>query len=178
MLKFSLMFYLELQHRPSYVGVEERTVGSYTGAGITRIFSRDLYRERSPHETHSSAVSSQHSVVVTVKLTALCVAACCKLWVMNWELMRRHGSSFTREFIRATRAASLRASAWVSHTWGRGEDEESRCQEQEGGEPMWNLVTSNRNVRPQWAHTLTLWWFHTSLQLIMGSEVRPMRSGH
>lgn len=30
--------------------------------------------------------------------------------------MHRHGSSFTSEFIRATRAASRRASAWLSHT--------------------------------------------------------------
>lgn len=56
-------------------------------------------------------------------LTAQWVAACCKLWVMNWASMHRHGSSFTSEFIRATRAASRRASAWLSHTcrcdeWG------------------------------------------------------------
>lgn len=49
-------------------------------------------------------------------LTAQWVAACSKLWVMNWASMHRHGSSFTSEFIRATRAASRRASAWLSHT--------------------------------------------------------------
>lgn len=38
------MFYLELQHGPSYVGVEQQTVGSYTGAWITCIFNRDLNR--------------------------------------------------------------------------------------------------------------------------------------
>lgn len=38
------MFYLELQHGPSHVGVEQQTVGSYTGARITCVFNRDLNR--------------------------------------------------------------------------------------------------------------------------------------
>lgn len=41
------MFYLELQHGPSYVGVEQQTVGSYTGAWITCIFNRDLHKNNS-----------------------------------------------------------------------------------------------------------------------------------
>lgn len=31
-IHFGCMSHLELQHCPSYVGVEEQTVGSYTGA--------------------------------------------------------------------------------------------------------------------------------------------------
>lgn len=41
------MFYLELEHGPSYVGVEQQTVGSYTGAWITCIFNRDLHKNNS-----------------------------------------------------------------------------------------------------------------------------------
>lgn len=126
-IDFGFMFYLELQHGPSYVGVEQQTVGSYTGAGITCIFNRDLYRDNGASQNLGRVsvfsswvistvclVTRSNSVCVCVHwltLTALCVAACCTLRAMNCGLMRRHGSSFTSEFIRATRAASRRASA-------------------------------------------------------------------
>lgn len=119
-----LMFYLELQHGPSYIGVEQQTVGSYTGARITCVFNRDLNRASIHVRLNTLLLCHCYSLKWLIlcrrwlTLTALSVSACCKLWVMNWALMRRHGSSFTSEFIRATRAASLRASAWVPHTWG------------------------------------------------------------
>lgn len=36
------MFYLELQHGSSYVGVKQQTVGSYASAWISRILNGDL----------------------------------------------------------------------------------------------------------------------------------------
>ena len=50
-------------------------------------------------------------VIALQGLTALSAAACFRLCEMKAGLMRRDGSSFIREFMRATRAASLRASA-------------------------------------------------------------------
>lgn len=145
---FGFMFYLELQHGPSYVRVEQQTVGSYTGAGITCVFNRDLYKDNGGSQNLGWAsifspwvipivclVTRSNSVCVCVHwltLTALWVAACCTLWAMNCGLMRRHGSSFTSEFIRATRAASRRASAWLSHTWEWGDEEHDwlKCHEE------------------------------------------------
>lgn len=142
------MFYLELQHGPSNVGVEQQTVGSYTGAWITCIVYGDLYRDNSAGKhscwdlTLSFCLVKRCNTVCLrwLALTALSVAACCRLWVMNWGLMRRHGSSFTSEFIRATRAASLRASAWVSHTWGWRDDEHKGLKCQTECQKMWNFV--------------------------------------
>lgn len=40
------MLYLEFQHGPSYVRVEQQTVGSYTGARVACILYRNLQGDK------------------------------------------------------------------------------------------------------------------------------------
>lgn len=78
-IDFGFMFYLELQHGPSYVGVEQQTVGSYTGAGITCIFNRDLYKDNGASQNLGRVSVFSSWVISTVCLVtrsnSVCVCA-------------------------------------------------------------------------------------------------------
>lgn len=95
-------------------------------------------------------------------LTAQCAAACCRLWAMNGALMHRHGSSFTSEFIRATRAASLRASAWLSHTCRQ------RDRGMQGGDGKGRKLPSNVQMSCVWSWS---WTNHTQSSLSVISHL-------
>lgn len=150
------MFYLELQHGPSCVGVKQQTVGSDAGARIARILHGGLCKNNnSGHGFFSVPVAANKLwECVLFRITALCLAACSKLCAMNLGVMRRHGRSLTSEFIRATRAASRRASAGLSHTWWRRRKSHTRA------EMLFH------DASPSFMVEL---WLYTSLQLVNGS---------